>query len=84
MNILEIFIDGGDSFQFKLSNQEQITWLNLNVYNQDYTTMPNITDYIINLQFVKEEKINYSFNSIREFIKICMGHMLISNQIFRI
>ena len=77
-------VDGGDSFQFKLSNQEQITWFKLNIYNQDYTIIPNMTDYILNLQFVKQKKSNsvlIALEKILEYIRDIF--MLISNQIFR-
>ena len=78
-------VDGGDSFSFKLSNQEQITWFKLNVYNQDYDIIPNLTDYILNIQFVKQKKINYiliTLDKILEYIRDLF--MLISNQIFPI
>ena len=78
-------VDGGDSFSFKLSNQEQITWFKLNVYNQDYDVIPNLTDYILNIQFVKQKKINYiliTLDKILEYVRDLF--MLISNQIFPI
>ena len=50
-------IDGGDSFLFKLSNQEQISWFKINIYNQDYGVIPNMTDYILNIQFIKSKNI---------------------------
>ena len=78
-------VDGGDSFSFKLSNQEQITWFKLNVYNQDYGVIPNMTDYILNIQFIKVKKLDKKliilekiFDYVRDFF------LLISNQIFRI
>ena len=78
-------VDGGDSFQFKLSNQEQITWFKLNVYNQDYAVIPNMTDYILNIQVIKCKKLNsvlIALEKILEYIRDLF--MLISNQIFRI
>jgi len=77
--------DGGDSFLFKLSNQEQISWFKINIYNQDYGVIPNMTDYILNLQFIKTKKYNYvlmTLDKILEYIKDFF--LLISNQIFRI
>ena len=77
--------DGGDSFSFKLSNQEQITWFKLNVYNQDYGVISKMTDYILNIQFVREKKVNMvliTLEKILEYLKDFF--MLISNQIFRI
>ena len=39
--------DGGDSFQYRLANVEQITWFTLSVYNQDDELIPNFSDYIL-------------------------------------
>ena len=78
-------VDGGDSFSFKLSNQEQITWFKLNIYNQDYGVIPNMTDYILNIQFIKEKKLNLVLMTIEKILEIIQDiFMLISNQIFRI
>ena len=77
--------DGGDSFVFKLSNQEQISWFKINIYNQDYGLIPNMTDYMLNLQFIKTKKYNYvlmTLDKILEYLKDFF--LLISNQIFRI
>jgi hypothetical protein len=38
--------DGGDSFQYRLANVEQITWFTLTVHNQDDELIPNFSDYI--------------------------------------
>ena len=43
--------DGGDSFQYRLANVEQITWFTLTIYNQDNEFIPNFSDYILLLQF---------------------------------
>ena len=78
-------IDGGDSFCFKLSNQEQITWFKINVYNQDYQLITNLTDYILHLQFIKQKKGNMTemlLGKILEYLRDFF--MLISNQIFRL
>ena len=78
-------VDSGDSFIFKLSNQEQISWFKINVYNQDYGIIPNMTDYILNLQFIKTKKYNYvlmTLDKILEYLKDFF--LLISNQISRI
>ena len=39
--------DGGDSFQYRLANNEQITWFTLTVHNQDDEMIPNFSDYIL-------------------------------------
>ena len=57
----------------------------MNVYNQDYDVIPNLTDYILNIQFVKQKKINYiliTLDKILEYVRDLF--MLISNQIFPI
>ena len=78
-------VDGGDSFSFKLSNQEQISWFKLNIYNQDYGVIPNMTDYILNIQFIKTKKLNVVLITIEKILEILQDFfMLISNQIFRI
>ena len=77
--------DGGDSFQFRLANVEQITWFKLAVINQDYEAIPNFNDYILNLQFVKHKKHNemaLTLKNILEYIQDLF--MLISNQIFKV
>lgn len=78
-------VDGGDSFSFKLSNQEQISWFKLNVYNQDYAVIPNMTDYILNIQFIKTKKLNLVLTALEKILEYIRDiFMLISNQIFRI
>ena len=78
-------VDGGDSFHFKLSNQEQITWFKLNVYNQDYAVIPNMTDFILNIQFVKQKRLNLVLITLEKILDYLKDFfMLISNQIFRI
>ena len=39
--------DGGDSFQYRLSNYEQINWYELSVYNKDNKHIPQFSDYIL-------------------------------------
>ncbi len=77
-------VDGGDSFHFKLSNQEQITWFKLNIYNQDYAVIPNMTDYILNIEFIKQKKLNLVLMTLERILEYVRDlFMLISNQIFR-
>ncbi len=45
--------DGGDSFQYRLANIEQITYFELNVHNQDDEFIPSFSDYILLLQFIR-------------------------------
>ncbi len=47
--------DGGDSFQYRLANVEQITWFTLTVLNQDNELIPNFSDYILMLQFIRHK-----------------------------
>jgi hypothetical protein len=44
--------NGGDSFQYRLANVEQIIWFRLTVYNQDNEFVPNFSDKIVISQFV--------------------------------
>ncbi len=39
--------DGGDSFQYRLANIEQITSFELTVHNQDDEFIPSFSDYIL-------------------------------------
>ena len=76
--------DGGDSFQFRLANTEQITSFRLTVYNQDYELIPNFQDYLFNIQFCRFKK----HNEIVGILDKILGYvrdifMLISNQIFK-
>lgn len=76
--------DGGDSFQFKLANVEQITWFKLTVINQDYEQIPNFNDYILNLQFVRHKKHNEIALILKKMLEYVQDlFMLISNQIFK-
>ena len=77
--------DGGDSFQFRLANVEQITWFKLAVINQDYEAIPNFNDYILNLQFVKHKKHNEMALTLKKLLEYIQDlFMLISNQIFKV
>jgi hypothetical protein len=50
--------DGGDSFQFRLKPIKDIKYFNLKIKNQDNELIPNMTDYILTLQFVKHKTNN--------------------------
>ena len=58
--------DGGDSFQYRLANVEQITWFTLSVYNQDDELIPNFSDYILLLQFIRHTTEYNKTNSLLE------------------
>ena len=65
--------DGGDSFQYRLANVEQITWFTLTIHNQDNELIPNFSDYILLLQFIRhkteERKTEILLNSIVDYLK---------------
>lgn len=48
--------DGGDSFQYLLNNIEQITYFELSIYNQDDEPIPDFSEYILNLQFIRHKR----------------------------
>lgn len=48
--------DGGDSFQYLLNNIEQINYFELSIYNQDDELIPDFSEYILNLQFIKHKR----------------------------
>lgn len=50
--------DGGDSFQYKVSNIEQVSYFDLTICNQDMEMIPQFSDYLLLLQFVKHKKNN--------------------------
>ena len=50
--------DGGDSFQFRLKPIKDIKYFNLKIKNQDNELIPNMTDYILTLQFIKHKTQN--------------------------
>ena len=76
--------DGGDSFQYRLANVEQITWFTLTVHNQDNELIPNFSDYILLLQFVRhkteEGKIEILLNTLVDYVK--QIYLLVSHFLF--
>ena len=76
--------DGGDSFHYKLANVEQITWFTLSVYNQDDELIPNFSDYILLLQFIRhkteEGKMEILLNTLVDYVK--QIYLLISHFLF--
>jgi len=76
--------DGGDSFQYRLSNYEQINWYELSVYNQDNEHIPQFSDYILLLQFIKHQRktqLESLLESILDYIK--QIYLLISHVLFQ-
>ena len=76
--------DGGDSFHYKLANVEQITWFTLSVYNQDDELIPNFSDYILLLQFIRhkteEGKVEILLNTLVDYVK--QIYLMISHFLF--
>ena len=76
--------DGGDSFHYKLANVEQITWFTLSVYNQDDELIPNFSDYILLLQFIRhkteEGKVEILLNTFLDYVK--QIYLMISHFLF--
>ena len=76
--------DGGDSFQYRLANVEQITWFTLSVYNQDDELIPNFSDYILLLQFIRhkteEGKVEILLNTLVDYVK--QIYLMISHFLF--
>jgi hypothetical protein len=76
--------DGGDSFQYRLANIEQITYFELTVHNQDDEFIPSFSDYILLLQFIRhstqENKIHSILESILDYIK--QMYLIISQIVF--
>ena len=76
--------DGGDSFQYLLANVEQITWFTLTVHNHDDELIPNFSDYILLLQFIRhkteEGKIENLLNILVDYVK--QIYLLISHFLF--
>ena len=76
--------DGGDSFQYRLANVEQITWFTLTIHNQDNELIPNFSDYILLLQFIRhkteEGKTEILLNSIVDYLK--QIYLLITHFLF--
>ena len=76
--------DGGDSFQYKLANVEQITWFTLTVHNQDDELIPNFSDYLLLLQFIRhkteEGKVETTLNTLLDYVK--QIYLLITHYLF--
>jgi hypothetical protein len=76
--------DGGDSFNYKLANVEQITWFTLSVYNQDNEFIPNFSNYILLLQFIRhrteEGRTEMALNTLIDYVK--QIYLLISHFLF--
>ena len=76
--------DGGDSFQYRLANVEQITWFTLTIYNQDNEFIPNFSDYILLLQFIRHKtedgKLETLLNSLLDYVK--QIYLMISHFLF--
>ena len=76
--------DGGDSFQYRIANIEQITYFELTIHNQDDEFIPNFSDYILLLQFIrhstKEDKQHTILESILDYIK--QMYLIISQIVF--
>jgi hypothetical protein len=58
--------DSGDSFQYRIANIEQITYFELSVHNQDNEFIPNFSDYILLLQFIRHTTQDNITNSLLE------------------
>jgi hypothetical protein len=76
--------DGGDSFHYRLANVEQITWFTLTIHNQDDELIPNFSDYILLLQFIRhkteEGKLEILLNTLLDYVK--QIYLLISHVLF--
>jgi len=75
--------DGGDSFQYRLANVEQITWFTLTVHNQDDELIPNFSDYLLTLQFIRHKtedgRMESLLNTLIDYVKqiyLLMSHFL--------
>ena len=76
--------DGGDSFQYRIANIEQITYFELTIHNQDDEFIPNFSDYILLLQFVRhtteENKLNSLLETLIDYVK--QIYLIISQIVF--
>ncbi len=64
--------DSGDSFQYLLNNIEQINFFELSVYNQDEEPIPDFSEFILNLQFIKHKrmtKLEVLMESLIDYVK---------------
>jgi hypothetical protein len=76
--------DGGDSLQYRIANIEQITYFELSVHNQDDEFIPNFSDYILLLQFIrhttKDNKTNTLLETLIDYVK--QIYLIISQIVF--
>jgi hypothetical protein len=78
--------DGGDSFQYRIANHdiEQITYFELSVHNQDDEFIPNFSDYILLLQFIRhtteDNKTNTLLETLIDYVK--QIYLIISQIVF--
>jgi len=76
-------IDGGDSFQYVLNNNEQISFFELSIHNQDDEAIPDFSEYILTLQFIRHKKKTKSellLEALIDYVK--QIYLLISQVIF--
>jgi hypothetical protein len=78
--------DGGHSFHDKLANVDQITWLTLSFYIQDDELIPNFSDYILLLPFIRhiteQGTVETLLNTFIDYVKqiyLLIGHFFISS-----
>ena len=71
-------------FQYRITNIEQITYFELSVHNQDDEFIPNFSDYILLLQFIRhrteEGKVEILLNSLLDYVK--QIYLMISHFLF--
>lgn len=75
--------DGGDSFQYLLNNIEQINYFELSIHNQDDEPIPDFSEYILNLQFIRHKRktnLEVLMETMIDYIK--QIYLLISQIIF--
>ena len=75
--------DGGDSFQYILNNNEQISFFELSIHNQDDEAIPDFSEYILCLQFVRHKrktKLELLIETLIDYVK--QIYLLISQIIF--
>ena len=76
--------DSGYSFHYRLANVEQITWFTLTVHNQDNELIPNFSDYILLLQFIRhtteEDKLTSLLEILIDYVK--QIYLIISQIVF--
>jgi len=76
--------DGGDGFHYRLANVERITWFTLTVYDQYNELIPNFSDYILLLQFIRHKtedgKVETLLNLLLDYVK--QIYLMISHFLF--